>query len=166
MILVIIALGSSSCNLAPAGTPTFTLIPPTRTSAPSSTPAPTITPPPTETPLPSITPSPSYTPFPTPETDFSKVRFFTAGFLDGWRFFFALQSEKNFIGNYRAMVDGSVEYTCEILASYPNRLYCSGPLRRMNDWVDYQIFQVGSDQAVFSGRIFIPLIDSLNRFLR
>ncbi|NPV77093.1 MAG: hypothetical protein HPY59_12060 [Anaerolineae bacterium] len=154
------------CGPRQVPTPTLPPVRPTRTPVPTSTPAPTITPQPTETPLPSPTPLPSNTPFPTPEVDFSKAKFYTAGFLPNWRFFIAIQAEEEMKGSYEALVDQTVRYRCEVLATYPKRLYCSGPLRRMNDWVDYSIFQTGAEEPVFKSRVFIPPIDTLNRYLR
>lgn len=155
-----------ACSPRPVPTPTLTPIRPTRTPAPTSTPAPTITPQPTETALPSPTVLPSSTPFPTPEVDFSKAKFYTAGFLPNWRFFIAIQTEDEMKGSYEALVDKTVRYKCEVLAAYPKRLYCSGYLRRMNDWVDYSIFQTGAEEPVFKGKVFIPPIDNLNSYLR
>lgn len=169
-ITVIIGLTAAlfliGCSSRPAPTPTLTPIHPTRTPAPTGTPAPTITPQPTETHLPSPTHLPTNTPFPTPEVDFTKAKFYTAGFLPDWRFFISIQAEEEMRGSYEALVDKTVRYKCEVLTAYPKRLYCSGPLRRMNDWVDYSIFQIGAEEPVFKGRVFIPPIDTLNRYLR
>ncbi|MCC6148172.1 MAG: hypothetical protein IT308_11460 [Anaerolineaceae bacterium] len=157
---------SAGCN--PRKTPAHTITPtlPTRTPASTRTPAPTITLLPSETPLPPPTIEPTHTPFPTPEVDFSSAKFYTAGFLPDWRFFIAIQAEGEMKGDYTALVDKTVTYKCEILAAYPKRLYCSGPLRRMNDWVNYAIYQTGASQPVFQSKVFIPPIDSLNRYLR
>jgi hypothetical protein len=163
---LIVLLSSAGCGLRPTPEPTFTPIPPSRTPPPTSTPAPTITPQPTETSLPTPTSEPSITSFPTPEVDFSKVKFYTDGFLPNWQFFFALKAEGSVKGSYEALVDKTVRYKCEVLTAYPDRLYCNGPLRRMDDWIDYEIFQIGSDEPVFRGRMYVPPIDTLNRYLR
>ena len=83
---------------------------------------------------------------------------YTAGFLPKWRYFFAVKVPSDTIeGEYYAIVDRNKEYSCEILAAYPNRLYCTGPLSAANDFIDYVIFEKDTDLKVFEGSIFVPL---------
>jgi hypothetical protein len=149
----------SGCSVKSTPSPTETVLLPTRTRPATSTPAPTITLTPTETLLPSATSNPTDTPYPPPEVDFSKAKFYTSGFLPDWQYFIAIEAQETMKGSYYAMIDDQVKYTCEILAKYPKRLYCHGNLRLMNDWIDYAIYVNGTKQKVFSGRLFIPVID-------
>jgi len=136
---------------------------PTRqlTSTPTRTPEPTSTPLlPTATITSSPTTAPSETPTrtPAPQTDFSEATLYTAGFLPKWRYFFAVKVPFETIkGEYYAIVDRNKEYACEVLAAYPNRLYCTGPLSAANDFIDYVIYEQDTNLKVFEGNIFVPL---------
>lgn len=148
---------TSSSNIS---TPTFR--PPTRTPLPTFTRAPTITPLPTQTSLSTPIPSATSTPNPTPAVDFSKVTFYTGGFLPGWRFFIAVQAEDEVKGSYNAVIQDEKgksikQYTCTVIPKYPKRLYCSGDLPGMEKWFVYTIFDQDSGQPVYSGKIYIPL---------
>lgn len=165
LFIILSLLVAAGCSVRQAPTPTVTPVLPTRTRAPSSTPAPTITPLPSQTPLPSPTSQPTDTPFPTPEVDFSKAKLSASGFLSNWRFFFAVEAEEPMQGSYYALVDNALKYDCEILAKYPNRLYCNGPLRKMDEFVDFAIYQTGASEPVFKGKVFVPIVD-LNQYLR
>jgi len=132
-----------------------------------STSTPTLAPEPTSTPIPptaTITSSPTAIPSetstatPAPLTDFSEASLYTTGSLSKWRYFFAVSVPSEAIeGQYYAIVDRNKEYTCEVLAAYPNRLYCNGPLAAANDFIDYAIYEKDTNLKVFEGNIFVPL---------
>jgi hypothetical protein len=80
--------------------------------------------------------------------DWSSVKFFTGGALADWQYFIALQFDGNLTGNYYAVV--------EILAMYPNRLYCHGPQAAFMDYVNFEVFDKSTNEKVYAERIWIP----------
>lgn len=158
LLALLLALVLTSCAmpglLAPTPTPTPA---PTRTSTaqPSPTLAPTETiPPPTLTPT---LPGATLTPTARPVEEMAGVRLLTAGFLKGFRYFFTLQAQQEINGKYAAQVDGR-EYTCVVYPAYPDRLYCSGPLTRVDGEIRLQVFTQDSNQVVYEGNLYIPLV--------
>jgi hypothetical protein len=149
----------TACNaFAPAPTPT---VPPTPTSVKvfaTPTPAATDTPFVTETPTPTETPVPTATIMPsaTPVMDFSKVKIINLGFLSNWRCLITLEMPKPVQGEYYLMVQTNKQYKCEVIAKFPNRLYCTGPLAVIDDYVDVSLFMVGNNAPVFYAKPFIP----------
>lgn len=141
------------------------LVSPTPTHDPTSTPTkkPTRTPLPSLTPFPSPSPSPSpsptitASPYPTPQINFENVKFYTAGFLTDWRFFIALQAPEAFQGDYFMRVQNNKQYTCSVINDYPNRLYCSGPLPVVDDWVNFSLYSSPSEQVLYQGRVYVPM---------
>jgi hypothetical protein len=118
---------------------------------------PTATITPTETPLPTETPTITPTPTATFQADFSEATFYTAGPLAGFRFLIAVELKQPVKGEYYALVGGSKEYTCEVLAAYPNRLYCTGRQAAAQEYVTYQIFEKATDRPVFAGKVWADL---------
>ena len=149
----------TACNaFAPAPTPT---LPPTATVekiVDSPTPAPTDTPYVTDTPTPTETAVPTATiaPSSTPVMDFSKVKIINLGFLPNWRCLFTLELPKPVEGQYYLMVQTNKQYKCEVIAKFPNRLYCTGPLAVIDDYVDVSLFMVGASEPVLYAKPFIP----------
>jgi hypothetical protein len=88
--------------------------------------------------------------------DWSSVKFFTGGALADWQYFIALQFDGNLTGNYYAVVDKNKNYKCEILAMYPNRLYCHGPQAAFMDYVNFEVFDKSTNEKVYAERIWIP----------
>lgn len=153
MLCMVILL--SACAAA-APEPTATApVPPTATLKPSETKVPTATA--TETPIPSATPTITPTPTATFQADFSKAKLYTAGPLANFRFLIAVQLEDTVEGEYYALVDKNKEYTCEILAAYPKRLYCTGRQAAAEDYVTFQIFETATDRPVFAGEVWCDL---------
>ena len=146
----------SACG-APAPEPTATapVEPPTATSAPTETEVPTAIS--TETPVPSATPTITPTPTATFQADFSKAELYTAGPLKNFRFLIAVELAEPVQGEYYGLVDKNKEYKCEVLAAYPNRLYCSGRQAAANDFVTFQIFETDTDRPVFAGEVWCDL---------
>lgn len=130
--------------------------PVTQTSLPTATEKPTTQPEPTEewtaTPFSSSTPEP---PLP-PADNWEGAAFYTAGFLQNWNFFIAVQLKEDIQGSYYAVVGKGKTYYCSNNYN-PRRLYCTGPLARLDDWVEYEIFDRVSNQSVFKNKVFIPL---------
>jgi hypothetical protein len=146
----------SACG-APAPEPTATVPvqPPTATPKPTETKIPTDIP--TETPVPSATPTITPTPTATFQADFGKAEFYTAGPLANFRFLIAVELAEPVEGEYYALVEKNKEYKCEVLAAYPNRLYCTGRQAAANDFVTYQIFETATGRPVFAGEVWCDL---------
>ncbi len=155
---VLILQGCSPQKAEPTSTPKpeKTVIVSTKTALPTATDVPTRQPEPTEewtaTPISSSTPEPTLP----PADNWEGASFYTAGFLQNWNFFIAVQLKEDIKGSYYAVVEEGKTYYCS--NSYnPRRLYCSGPLARIDDWVEYEIFDKLTDQSVFKSEVFIPL---------
>jgi hypothetical protein len=105
-----------------------------------------------------VTPTPpAATSTSTPVSELADAVYFTSGYLDGWNFFFAIETSQPVTGSYYAIVDGNKDYTCEVQMRYPNRLYCHGRLPKMEDWVDYEVYEAGTARLVSEGNFFIPM---------
>lgn len=88
--------------------------------------------------------------------DWTSAKFFTGGALADWQYFIALQFDGNLTGNYYAVVDKNKNYKCEILAMYPNRLYCHGPQAAFMDYVRFEVFDKTTDEKVYEERVWVP----------
>lgn len=138
------------------------IIPPTSTVQPIPQVTATISP--TESPTPRVMPSLTETEEPTPtktleNNELEGAEFYNYGFLDDWRFFVSIRTPKPVVGQYYALIGEKYrlkEYKCEVFPVNLNRLVCSGELTRIDDWIDYAIYPVGSDQPAFQGRISVP----------
>ena len=156
---ILFAAGCAAQGAVPTPSPEV----PTRqlTTTATMVPEPTNTPiPPTATitSSPTIVPSETSTSTPAPQTDFSEATLYTAGFLPKWRYFFAVKVPADSIeGEYYAVVDRNKDYSCEVQAQYPNRLYCTGPLAAADDTIHYVIYEKETNLKVFEGDIFVPL---------
>ena len=73
-----------------------------------------------------------------------------------YRSLIVVEAAEKMIGSYYAQVDTYKTYTCEQLAAYPNRLYCSGQLSAINRSVHFQLFQTGLDYPVFEADVLMP----------
>jgi hypothetical protein len=56
---------------------------------------------------------------------------------------------------YRVTLEDK-EYTCEVLAKYPNRLYCRGQGAKVLSTAAVRVYQVGSDQPGFDKEVWVP----------
>lgn len=157
--LAAVILASSACA---APTPRIVYVPlPTGFVTPTvGEPQLAITPLPTATVVPTPTTQPTLTTTPTPYAgvDFSKVEVAFGGFLSEYRYFIALRFPGDVVGQYYALVgSNSLEYTCDVMPEYPNRLYCTGPLAGVDKYVTIMLFSAETDDLVFTGQIFIPI---------
>ena len=154
-LLLAASLIVTACSVLGGGaTPTPTPLPPTATATRTPQPTATLTPTPTAT----ATPIPTLTPTPTPTViaELKDAKFYTSGFLSGYQYFFAVQAKQPIQGHYYAKVDNK-DYTCQVNASHPDRLYCYGRLPAVNKTVTYTIYDQTSGQPVMTGTINIPL---------
>jgi hypothetical protein len=154
-MLCMAVLLSACGGTAVEQTATVPANPPTATPRPSETKIPTATI--TETPIPSATPTITLTPTATFQANFSKAELYTAGPLANFRFLIAVELAEPVEGEYYGLVDKNKEYTCEVLAAYPNRLYCTGRQAAANDFVTFQIFETATDRPVFAGEVWCDL---------
>ena len=160
-IVLVLVLALTACNLPTAtteapppgdessGVTTASESPPP--SGPSTTPEPveTATPAaPTETPPPTATEGPN----------FAAASVYAVSHLAGNRLMVTIQVPGGVEGAYRATAASSNQ-TCEILAQYPDRLYCTGPEPFENYSLvsaNFSLFPVGQVQPVFESKFNIP----------
>ncbi len=57
--------------------------------------------------------------------------------------------------NYRVTLEDK-EYKCEVLAQFPNRLYCRGQGAKVLDVANVRVYQAGSDQPGFEKDVWVP----------
>lgn len=181
--LVLIALGLGACTFpalgqsAPSEEQIQTAIAGTRQASPSDTSQPTLTeilpPIETEAPLeaPTEVPTESLPPTDTPtvETDsstedadspavenpLSDAFIYSSAFLANEQFLVTIQLPQDVSGAYRAEADGKA-FTCQVLAQYPDRLYCSGPTLDSGTQVLVRVFEVDSDEVLFEDELLVP----------
>ncbi len=154
-ILLVASLILGACSVLGGGaTPTPTSLPSTPTATCTLLPTETSTP--TATATATLVPSQTPTPTPTVIAELRDAKLYTSGFLDGYRFFFAVQADQPIQGHYYATLDNK-DYTCQVNATRPDRLYCYGRLPTVNKSVDYIIYDQVFNQPVTSGTINIPL---------
>jgi hypothetical protein len=54
-------------------------------------------------------------------------------------------------------------YTCEVLAKYPDRIYCKGRGTKVSEYAEISLFAEGSSQPIYKTRISIPLPQTFYR---
>jgi hypothetical protein len=156
-----LVLGMLACNLpgtggtaAPPATSPPEIAASVTPALPSDTPIPAATETPSETPTPSDTPTLTATPGP----DFSQATVYAVSHLTGKRLLVTIQVPGGVEGDFTASVD-STPMTCEILAQYPDRLYCTGPEPYVNyspKSAAFTLFPAGSPTVVFQTTFTIP----------
>ncbi len=146
----------AACNAAPEAQPastrpvtTSTPLPPTVTPA-----AATASPRPTALATPTATPNQVLTP--TLVDDISKIVLVSHGVLSNWNYLITFAFPEPVQGEYSLLVDANKTYTCITRLDHPDYLYCAGPMTRLDDFVDFELFAVGHEASVFQGEIFIP----------
>jgi hypothetical protein len=128
----------------------------TSTPEPTQTPRPSLTPPPTSTPPPTQTLPPSETPPPTPDPALANIKLVGLA----WYSNYDLLLSFNFPGpvdpqKYRVTMEEK-EYKCEVLAQYPNRLYCRGQGAKVLAVADVRVYPAGSDIPGFEQEVWVP----------
>ena len=58
-------------------------------------------------------------------------------------------------GDYYAFVGNEI-YDCQILAQYPDHIYCNGDSPDPDQYVNVMLFEHGNEEAVFEAQIGIP----------
>ena len=165
--IVLLTLALNSCqtvtptaappSLIPENTVTFT---PSSLSPGSPTPSPL----PTDTLIPSqtaiftLTPSGIPTETPTATTnpfDAAEILNFNHLGMGNNLLLVVFQFPENLEGEYYAIMEDLI-FTCEILADYPNRLYCNGDNTKAGQQVTFEIFSLEGDELVYSGDFLVP----------
>jgi hypothetical protein len=132
----------------------------TATPKPSATPAPTETLRPSLTPeappFPTSTPAPTATPPPTPDPALTDVKLIGLAWYKNYDLLLSFQ----FPGpvdpnNYVVTLEDKV-YTCEVLAQFPDRLYCRGQGAKVLSTANVRVYQTGSDQPGFEKDVWVP----------
>lgn len=126
-------------------TPSPTGIP--STSTPEATPTPTPVTPATQTPSLAATSDPAL----------AEVRLLGLSWQPGYNLLLSINFAAPVDPNaYRVVIEGKEEYRCQVLAQYPNRLYCIGRGRNVYDRITVTIYPAGEDSPVFEDRIYVP----------
>ncbi len=147
-----------AATTAPANSPaqaTATL-PPTPPPAPTQTLQPSLTPPATSTPTADATLPPTATMLPTPDPALAKIKLIGLAWLPNYDLLLSFQ----FPGPvdpkmYRVTLEDK-EYSCEVLAKYPDRLYCHGQGAKVLATAAIRVYQAGSDQPGFEKDVWVP----------
>jgi len=131
------------------------------TPAPSPTATPTSAP--TETPTP-LQPSPTATSLGLATAtatlllrqEFAEARIYRVGLLVSGQFLVTLLLSGQPQENYRADVNGEV-FKCQVLAQYPDRLYCTGPALPAGKTAVIRVYPQEGEELVFRSDFFVPL---------
>jgi hypothetical protein len=154
LFLLLAACTAPAPSAAPSGLPAQAAV--TLPPAATLTPEPTATPVPSFTPTASPAPSATSTPAPTADLSLAQVKLIGLNWLPDYNFLLTFQ----FPGpvdpqNYRAMMEDKA-FTCQVLAQYPNRLYCTGRSAAVESMAWVRLYQAGSDQPGFEQYTWIP----------
>ncbi len=146
---------------------------PRATTVPSATPVastptmvPTGTPEPTQTLSPSLTPAvpptaaatlaPTATLVPTLDPTLSDVKLIGLAWYRNYDLLLSFQFKQPVDPKkYRVTLEDK-EYACEVLAQYPNRLYCRGQGAKVLTTANVRVYQVGSDLPGFEKDVWVP----------
>jgi hypothetical protein len=158
LIVFMLLAGCTAAVTPPAPTPVP--IQATDTPEPSATPAPTQTLRPSLTPeapaLPTATQALTATLPPTPDMALASIKLIGLAWYSNYDMLLSFQ----FPGpvapkNYRVTLEDKV-YTCEVLAKYPDRLYCRGQGAKVLDTANIRVYQAGSDQPGYEKDVWVP----------
>jgi hypothetical protein len=145
---------------SPTTAPTATVAVSTNTPAPTRTPLPTETPRPTITPTVTETPLPTFTFTPTPDSALAEATLLGMAWLEDYNLLLSF----GFPGpvdpeQYQVTLEDKV-YECEVLAQYPNRLYCYGQGAKVLGTANVRVYPKGSLQPGFEKDLWIPYFDN------
>jgi hypothetical protein len=159
LVLFLAACSSAQPSASPTG-PSVTAtqaVQPVLASLTPLPPQPTRTPPPPLTATAAPSPTPTVTLTPTTDPFLASAKLIGVGWRPGYNLLLSIQ----FPGpvqpeDYRVMIEEKEEYTCEVIAQHPDRLYCIGRGRNVYGRITVQIFPAGSQSVGFEGRISVP----------
>ena len=154
-LLLAACRGAATPGLSPAATlaqATAAPLPTATLAVPSLTPTVLPTSSPTLQPSPTIT----FTPAPTADLALSQVKLTGVSWLPDYNFMLIFQFPAPVDPkNYRATLE-TKEYKCQVVAQYPNRLFCTGRGAAVESMAWVRLYQVGSDQPGFEQYTWIP----------
>ncbi len=161
IVLILIAgmLLSACSSAAPTAAPvpsTAEPVQPAPTFPPTGTPLPTRTPLPSPTPESTATAAPTETLAPTPDPVLANIKlvglawYTNYDLLLSFNFPEPVDSQK-----YRVTLEEK-EYKCEVLAQYPNRLYCRGQGAKVLATAMVRVYTADSDQPGFEQKVWVP----------
>lgn len=160
--VMLFVLFLSSLLLAACSTPTATPEPTkapaleTATKAPTATMRPSLTPAATATPSATETLPPTATPPPTPDPALSSIKLVGLAWLSNYNLLLSFNFPGPVDANmYRVTLEDK-EYTCEVLAQYPNRLYCHGQGAKVLATATVRVYSTGSNQPGFEQEVWVP----------
>lgn len=158
LALAFILVGCSPSTPAPTQMilPTTAPVLATQTAAPTLTPFPTETSRPTTTPSPTQTPLPTATYTPTPDPALAQIKLIGLAWYSNYDMLLSFQ----FPGpvdprNYHVKLEDK-DYNCEVLAQFPDRLYCRGDGAKVLTTAWVRVYPAGSDQPGFEKKMWIP----------
>jgi hypothetical protein len=103
---------------------------------------------------------PTQSPSETPASMDSPFTLVQTSAEENWRLSITIEQAEPIDQSYYALVgEHNREYDCVTLTDYgfPNRLYCYGRIPRVDDWIEFTVYETKNDAPVFSGRTFISL---------
>jgi len=159
--LLIFAVLLASCA-APTPPPSPTPVPvqATATAEPSVAPAPTETLRPSLTPeVPSVaspTLPPTATLPPTPDPALAQVKLIGLAWYENYDLLLSFQfTDPVDPKDYRVTLEDRA-YNCEVLAQFPDRLYCRGQGAKVLATANVRVYPTGSDQPGFEKDVWVP----------
>jgi hypothetical protein len=159
ILTFLVSVSLSACAAPAQALPTATQAS-IRTELPSATPLPSDTPRPTFTPTVTPTATVTLTPTPTPDPGLAQAKLVGLAWMQGYNMLLSF----NFPGPVQAdaylVTLEDHPYPCQVLAQYPNRLYCIGPGSKVWAYAHVQIFQVGSETAGYDKQVWIPYFNN------
>ena len=156
--ILLAACAAPTVNPAPTAAP----VEASETPAPNETPAPTATQRPSLTPVPSATPAATETPLPsatlppTPDPALANVKLIGLAWYNNYDLLLSFQfPEAVDPEKYRVELEEK-EYKCEVLAQFPNRLYCRGQGAKVLATANIRVYPAGSEQPGFEKDVWVP----------
>lgn len=151
-VLLLAACAAPTATPAPTNTPVLE----TATTAPTATLRPSLTPAATATPAATETPLPTTTLPPTPDPALSAIKLVGLAWLANYNLLLSFNFPGPVDANmYRVTLEDK-EYTCEVLAQYPNRLYCHGQGAKVLATATVRVYSTGSNQPGFEQEVWVP----------
>jgi hypothetical protein len=157
-VILMSACAAPSATTAPTTAPVLATATPssTATQAPTETARPSLTPIATATPDATETIPPTATLPPTPDPALSNVKMIGLAWYKNYDLLLSFQ----FSGpvnpkKYRVTLEDK-EYSCEVLAQFPNRLYCRGQGAKVLAVAKVRIYPAGYDQPGFEKDVWVP----------
>jgi hypothetical protein len=159
ILTFLVSVSLSACAAPAQALPTATqaII---RTILPSTTPRPSDTPRPTFTAPASPTATVTPTPTPTPDQGLAQAKLVGLAWMQDYNMLLSFDFPGPVQADaYRVTLEDH-PYPCQILAQYPNRLYCIGPGAKVLAYAHVQVFQAGSETAGYDKQVWIPYFNN------